>query len=78
MQSVISTRKSISVSLVVLALLTLVVGVASAKGFTHAPVIDVDGVDYYMAGAPDGPGGATDIPGHEWVQSTWHHRHLVT
>jgi hypothetical protein len=69
MQAVISTRKSISVSLVVLALLTLVVGVASAKGFTHAPVIDVDGVDYFMAGAPDGPDGATDIPGHEWVQA---------
>ena len=69
MQSVISTRKSISVSLVVLALLTLVVGVASAKGFTHAPVIDVDGEKYFMAGAPDGPDGATDIPGHEWVQA---------
>jgi hypothetical protein len=69
MQAVISTRKSISVSLVVLALLTLVVGVASAKGFTHAPIIDVDGVEYFMAGAPDGLGGATDIPGHEWVQA---------
>jgi selenium-binding protein 1 len=35
----------------------------------HAPIIDVDGVDYYMAGVPDGPNGATDIPGHEWVQA---------
>ncbi len=38
-------------------------------GFTHAPVIDVDGYDYYMAGVPDGPGGATDIPGHYWRQA---------
>ena len=42
---------------------------AMAKGFTHGIVIDVDGEDYYMAGAPDGPGGATDIPGHYWVQA---------
>lgn len=39
---------------------------ASAEGFTHAPTVTVDGVDYYLAGAPDGPGGATDIPGHYW------------
>ena len=37
--------------------------------YTHAPIIMVDGVDYYMAGAPDGPDGATDIPGHYWVVS---------
>jgi len=46
-----------------------------AKGFTHAIVVDVDGVDYYLAGAPDGPGGATDIPGHHWVQAG--PKHLV-
>ena len=67
MQAVISTRKSISVSFIVLVLLIISVGIASAEGFTHAPVINVDGVDYFMAGAPDGPDGATDIPGHEWV-----------
>ena len=69
MSSAIKTRKSYIVGLVVLSLLVLTVGVASAKGFTHAPVIDVDGEDYYMAGAPDGPNGATDIPGHYWVQA---------
>ena len=37
------------------------------KGFVHAMVIPVDGENYYLAGAPDGPNGATDIPGHEWV-----------
>ncbi len=42
---------------------------AGADGFTHAPVIDVDGEDYYLAGAPDGPDGAIDIPGHYWVQA---------
>ena len=41
----------------------------SAKGFVHAPVIIVDGEEYFMAGVPDGPDGATDIPGHEWVQA---------
>ena len=69
MSSAIKTRKSYIVGLVVLSLLVLTVGVASAKGFTHAPVIVVDGVDYYMTGAPDGPNGATDIPGHLWVQA---------
>jgi selenium-binding protein 1 len=45
------------------------VGIASARGFTHAPVINIDGVDYYMDGAPDGPDGTTDIAGQEWVQA---------
>ncbi|MCK5597328.1 MAG: hypothetical protein KAJ04_07760 [Candidatus Eisenbacteria sp.] len=56
-----------------LVVLTMLFAVAiaapvSAK-FEHAIVFDVDGEDYYMAGAPDGPGGATDIPGHYWVQA---------
>lgn len=42
---------------------------ASAGGFAHAPVVDVDGEAYYLDGAPDGPEGATDIPGHYWVQA---------
>jgi selenium-binding protein 1 len=42
---------------------------ASARAFTHAPIIIVDGEAYYMAGVPDGPGGATDIPGHSWIQA---------
>jgi selenium-binding protein 1 len=41
----------------------------SAKGFTHGITIAVDGDDYYLAGAPDGPGGAIDVPGHYWVQA---------
>ena len=69
MTAVISNRKTILISMVVMALLILTVGIASAQGFTHAPVINVDGEDYFMAGAPDGPGGATDIPGHYWVQA---------
>lgn len=35
-------------------------------GFVHAIMLNVDGEDYYLAGAPDGPNGATDIPGHYW------------
>ncbi len=64
-------KKHLLLSVAVVALLALVVAPVSAAkgGFTHAPVIDVDGVEYYMAGAPDGPGGATDIPGHYWVQA---------
>lgn len=38
-----------------------------AIGFTHGIVINVDGTNYYLAGAPDGPGGAVDVPGHTWV-----------
>ena len=61
--------KHIMAGAVVVALAVLFVVPVSAKGFTHAPVINVDGEDYFMAGAPDGPGGATDIPGHYWVQA---------
>ncbi|MFW6206225.1 MAG: hypothetical protein ACOC5I_03230 [Gemmatimonadota bacterium] len=39
----------------------------NAGGFSHGPVVSVDGTDYYLAGAPDGPDGAMDIPGHAWV-----------
>jgi hypothetical protein len=41
----------------------------SDQGFAHGPIINIDGEDYYMAGAPDGPDGATDIPGHYWNQA---------
>ena len=39
------------------------------KGFVHGLVVDIDGVDYYFAGAPDGMDGAIDVPGHHWVQA---------
>ena len=42
---------------------------ANAKGFVHGIVFEVDGIDYYMAGAPDGPNGEFDVPGHDWVQA---------
>ena len=35
--------------------------------FVHGIVIPVDGEDYYLAGAPDGPNGEIDVPGHYWV-----------
>ncbi len=62
-------KKGLLVMAVVAALLLVAVPSAAADGFVHAPVIDVDGEDYYLAGAPDGPGGAIDIPGHYWVQA---------
>ena len=40
----------------------------AAHGFIQAPVVTVDGVNYWFDGAPDGPGGAKDIPGHYWAQ----------
>jgi selenium-binding protein 1 len=40
---------------------------ANAGGFQHGRILNVDGTDYYLAGAPDGPDGAFDIPGHYWV-----------
>ena len=49
--------------------LSLAPAIAAAKGFVHGIVINVDGEDYYLAGAPDGPDGATDVPGHDWVQA---------
>jgi len=58
--------------LIVLAVVGLVLVVAvpsAARGFTHGIVVNVDGDDYYFAGAPDGPNGEYDIPGHFWVQA---------
>ncbi len=48
------------------------VSTRSLKGaFVHAPIIIIDGEEYYFApGAPDGPNGAPDIPGHYWKQVT--------
>ena len=37
------------------------------EGFVHGIVIEIDGVDYYFAGAPDGTNGEIDVPGHYWV-----------
>ncbi len=40
------------------------------KGFEHGPVVIIDGEEYFLApGAPDGPNGATDIPGHYWKKT---------
>jgi hypothetical protein len=49
--------------------MAITLSVASAKGFERWPVITIDGEDYYWAGAPDGPNGETDVPGHTWVQA---------
>jgi selenium-binding protein 1 len=65
-------KKRLFLTLGVLALVlpALLIAVpVTADGFGHAPVVTVDGDDYYLVGAPDGPGGATDIPGHYWVQA---------
>ena len=69
MSSIFHSRKYILVWVAVVALLILAAVPASAQGFVHGIVIEVDGEDYYLAGAPDGLGGAFDIPGHYWVQA---------
>lgn len=57
--------------------LTLLVGVGGGvaeaqgrrdHGFERWPVITIDGEDYRWEGAPDGPNGETDVPGHSWKQ----------
>lgn len=53
--------------LAILVLILAFASQASADAFVHGVVVTVDGNDYYMAGPPDGPGGATDIPGHNWT-----------
>ncbi len=54
-------------ALLSLLMASLAAGPVAAAGFERGVVIDVDGADYYLAGAPDGPGGSVDIPGHSWV-----------
>lgn len=69
------TRKPLFVLLLVVGLIVISVAVVSAQGannrggFERWPVITLDGVDYYWEGAPDGPNGEFDVPGHYWVQA---------
>ena len=60
---------SIGFLLVFASLLVSSVFAGVNQGFVHGIVITVDGTDYYLDGAPDGEGGAYDIPGHYWVLS---------
>ena len=61
--------RMISLMVALVALLAVAVVSVGAAGFTHGTVIRVDGEEYYMAGVSDGPGDATDVPGHYWVQA---------
>ena len=62
-------RKHLLVWLAVIVLAAVAALPVNAQGFVRGIVIYVDGVDYYLAGAPDGPGGSIDVPGHYWVQA---------
>jgi len=62
--------------LILPALLAFAAPVA-AKGFVHGIIVNLGGVDYYLEGAPDGPGGAYDVPGHYWVQGKGNTNQLV-
>lgn len=59
------SRKILLVAAILMLALVFAAQVA-ADAFVHGVVVDVDGEAYYMAGAPAGPDGATDIPGHYW------------
>jgi hypothetical protein len=39
---------------------------AAGSTFQHGITVVTPEGDYWLDGAPDGPGGATDIPGHTW------------
>jgi selenium-binding protein 1 len=61
--------RAFALPLALAAIMALAIAVpVGAAGFTHGLAVDVDGTDYYLAGAPDGRGGETDVPGHYWVQ----------
>ncbi len=60
-------RRVFALLVVVLVAVAMVASPVVATGFERGVVVPVDGVDYWLAGAPDGPGGATDVPGHSWV-----------
>jgi hypothetical protein len=70
-----SRQKKLSrLALAVLLLGALVAAASPAMaknrgGFTRGFEFDIDGEAYYLKGAPAGSNGATDIPGHAWVQS---------
>jgi len=61
------SRGLVALSAVTVLVAGLAVAPASAAGFERGVVLTVDGTDYYLAGAPDGPGGSIDIPGHAWI-----------
>lgn len=41
----------------------------SSSQFTHGLATTIDGEEHYFAGAPDGRGGASDIPRHTSVKT---------
>ena len=64
----LKSKKSLVIGVAILAMMALVAFPAGAQGFVHGIEIDVDGEAYYMAGMPT-RNGATDIPGHYWVNA---------
>ena len=53
--------KHLMVVVAVVALAAVMVLPVSAGGFSREIVINVDDLDYYLAGPPDAPGGARDV-----------------
>lgn len=60
-------RRTLLLAVAVVTAVGLLAAPAGADGFERGVVLTVDGVDYWLAGPPDGPGGSRDVPGHWWV-----------
>ena len=65
----IDIKRFIFVILSAIALSFGMANISNAGGFVHGIVVELDGEGYYLAGAPDGPEGETDIPGHYWIRT---------
>lgn len=53
---------------VVFAMGAFLATIVGADEFKHGIKVEVDGKSYYFVGPADAPGGAKDVPGHDWVQ----------
>jgi selenium-binding protein 1 len=63
------SKKSLLSMTIVAALAMLAIVPVGAEGFSRHPVFVFDGIEYYWEGAPDGPNGEKDVPGHYWVKA---------
>jgi selenium-binding protein 1 len=62
--------KRLNLGMIVLSAILFLFGTSVyAGGFQHNIVLNLDGMDYYLDGPPDGPSGEKDIPGHYWKQA---------
>lgn len=61
-------RKYLLMSVLIMFLGTAFADDEQDRSFVHGIKLEIDGKNYYLAGAPDGVNGATDVPGHDWIK----------